>query len=824
MKYLNIGSIICFWLLACFSIAEFPTLNIYDEEIQEIDTSLAGQYKNLSDSSLLWGPYRSGLYFGVRPRIPRSLLSGLMWFNIDDFNGLRSMRHFYEQGDLMKKANWVYYDPRFGGRQVINDKQSHINLVIDFIKSEDGKSWGVKLRAKPHKGHENIKTCFVWYSALESDVTEIDILGHEKMSGLLSLDMERDPDSAYSEPIRLGGASEDLGLFSITINDGPSTNKHPKPQAKGRDIDSSLTHHVSLRIPNDQIWQAKDIFVTLLQDSLQQLAEERKQEQIPPFQSFTLRDLNKFDGNTHFIQKVYEGECEFDIIFENAMTPNHDKITTENFKSKLEIVLNKFHNKFSEKFSLKAPFDTEEYQPFAKEIVSGLLGGISYFYGNHLVDRETEFDDEGFEKFELMGKFEGPHELFTLVPSRPFFPRGFLWDEGFHLLPLLDYDSDLALEIIQSWFNLIDEDGWIAREQILGPESRARVPTDFQTQSPHIVNPPTLMLVFTYLLNNLQKDIDSPKVVEDYGSFTKDNLGDIVLNNPEVLTNYTKSIYPKLKSHYEMFRRTQKGFLEDLGRSSDLEAYRWRGRTVTHCLASGLDDYPRPLPPDIAELNVDLLSWIGVMTRSIKLIALVLDNEDDYQYYDTIENQIVENLNSIHWSEENGLYCDVSANEDDEEVHVCFEGYVSLFPFITKMMRSDDYERLEKIVDAISNPEGLWSDYGIRSISKSDPTYKTGEDYWRSPIWININYLVLDSLKHYYDDASVSIPESLKTKLATTYHDLRLNLVNNIFKEWKRTGFVWEQYDDMTGEAKGAKNFLGWTSSVVLMMKLPENL
>jgi Glycosyl hydrolase family 63 N-terminal domain len=36
-----------------------------------------------SNGSLLWGPYRPNLYFGVRPRIPRSLLAGLMWAKVD---------------------------------------------------------------------------------------------------------------------------------------------------------------------------------------------------------------------------------------------------------------------------------------------------------------------------------------------------------------------------------------------------------------------------------------------------------------------------------------------------------------------------------------------------------------------------------------------------------------------------------------------------------------------------------------------------------------------------------------------------------------------
>ena len=38
-----------------------------------------------SNASLLWGPYRPNLYFGVRPRIPKSLLAGLMWAKVNDF-------------------------------------------------------------------------------------------------------------------------------------------------------------------------------------------------------------------------------------------------------------------------------------------------------------------------------------------------------------------------------------------------------------------------------------------------------------------------------------------------------------------------------------------------------------------------------------------------------------------------------------------------------------------------------------------------------------------------------------------------------------------
>jgi mannosyl-oligosaccharide glucosidase len=38
-----------------------------------------------NNQSLLWGPYKSNLYFGVRPRIPKSLTAGLIWAKVDDY-------------------------------------------------------------------------------------------------------------------------------------------------------------------------------------------------------------------------------------------------------------------------------------------------------------------------------------------------------------------------------------------------------------------------------------------------------------------------------------------------------------------------------------------------------------------------------------------------------------------------------------------------------------------------------------------------------------------------------------------------------------------
>jgi len=54
------------------------------------------------------------------------------------------------------------------------------------------------------------------------------------------------------------------------------------------------------------------------------------------------------------------------------------------------------------------------------------------------------------------------------------------------------------------------------------------------------------------------------------------------------------------------------------------------------------------------------------------------------------------------------------------------------------------------------DPELLFSEDGIRSLSKDDPSYGTLDNYWRGPVWMPINYLILRACKkHYWQDEQV---------------------------------------------------------------------
>ena len=714
----------------------------------------------------------------------------------------------------MAGYGWDEYDVRHGGHQTIHDAGNAIDITTDFVKvpgGSHGGNWGVRIKGTPRENApEQLVTTVIFYAGME---------------GLGNLKVANEPDDLGIEgSVKLSGMSSGLGDFSLEITDGPNTNVHP-PASHETYIEKPLDRSIvdSVQIDEANLWQAKPLLFQQLKGEIERYVEKYGQEHAPPpWATFTIPN-NVQEGNLHFVQKVFVGAFEFDVLYSSndAPTPMTSTKLDEASKDTTDL----FTRRFKTLLAPKAPFDKPEYLKFAKSMFSNLVGGIGYFYGDAVVDRsnapEYEEENEGFWEEASEAKrregaviLEGPAELYTSIPSRPFFPRGFLWDEGFHLMPVADWDMDLTLDIVKSWFSLIDEDGWIGREQILGHEARSKVPAEFQVQYPHYANPPTLFMVLDSLLDKLMaKSAKGPSTSDPL-----DDVRNLYLQNKDEAQLYLHSIYPLLKRHYFWFRKTQKGEILAFDREafSKKEAYRWRGRTPTHILTSGLDDYPRPQPPHPGELHVDLISWMGMMTRSLRRIADYLGEADDSKEFANYEDAIVRNIDDLHWDSSAKTYCDATVDDYEESVHVCHKGYISIFPFLTGLLSANS-PRLGHILDLIGDPEEMWTDYGLRSLSKSDENYGTAENYWRSPIWVNINYLAIKAL---HDIAIVSGPHKAQAK--QLYTDLRKNLVTNVFNEWEKTGFAWEQYNPETGTGQRTQHFTGWTSLVVKIMNMPD--
>jgi len=132
-----------------------------------------------------------------------------------------------------------------------------------------------------------------------------------------------------------------------------------------------------------------------------------------------------------------------------------NRLGADNFVAEFAKHATNFGRTFRANFNFGSKWK-EHHEQFAMAALSNMIGGMAYFYGHSLVQKG---DDE------IRPNWDGP--LFTAVPSRSFFPRGFLWDEGFHQLLVSRFNPKISVDSICHWLDLLNEDGWIPREQIL---------------------------------------------------------------------------------------------------------------------------------------------------------------------------------------------------------------------------------------------------------------------------------------------------------------------------------------------------------------------
>ena len=612
---------------------------------------------------------------------------------------LVDLRHTCEQDEGMVGYGWTAYDVRTGGVQIVNDTGNQVDLITQFAKVSDGGSygrWGLRVKGIPRvDAHYHQKTTVIFYLGSEDPLSGLECMHGTNLS---------------NNDVVCNGTMNSLPDFRLQVTD--------------HGLDGNLFQNTSVKsltVPTATIWQAKSIFTDQLSGTG---SHDGLVADVPG------------KGNLHFVQKSFEGDLEFDILFSSNSIS--ETMTSTSLTEGIQDALYTFDKRFESVHAPQAPFQNKRYIEFSQSLLSNLMGGIGYFYGTSKVDITSAPGDIGAEATSAESdtvEEQGPSQLLSTVPSRPFFPRGFLWDEGFHLQVILDWDMDLALEIASSWFDLMDDDGWIAREQILGPEARSKVSPEFQTQHSNYANPPTLFLVIQAFVERLS------------GASSFSGAPSRYLSDPSAGKAFLEGIYPKLKKHYEWFCRTQAGNLTQyqvLG-SDFNQGYRWRGRTSPYILTSGLDDYPRAQPPHLEELHLDALCWVGSMAVALKRISTFLGEKEDQEVFSKHESGAVRSIDGIHWSEVNQAYCDATVVEEIQVELVCHKGYVSLFPFLVGLM-GPDHPHLGAVLDLIRNPDELWSPYGLRSLSPKDKHYGTGENYWRGPIWININYMVVQNL------------------------------------------------------------------------------
>jgi hypothetical protein len=182
--------------------------------------------------------------------------------------------------------------------------------------------------------------------------------------------------------------------------------------------------------------------------------------------------------------------------------------------------------------------------------------------------------------------------------------------------------------------------------------------------------------------------------------------------------------------------------------------------------------------------------------------------------------------------------------------------------------------RLEKLLKRLLDEKEFLSDYGIRSLSKYHEEhpfvfkhhghhqiqYESGESQsnmfggnsnWRGPIWMPLNYMIVQSLRKYYlfygDQYLYEFPTGSGKKMNLNqianeiskrliklfepnkkgkfqYHSEDENKVFTKNEHFKSEHFFYEFFDGDSGKGLGASHQTGWTALVAnLIMELEQN-
>lgn len=77
----------------------------------------------------------------------------------------------------------------------------------------------------------------------------------------------------------------------------------------------------------------------------------------------------------------------------------------------------------------------------------------------------------------------------------------------------------------------------------------------------------------------------------------------------------------------------------------------------------------------------------------------------------------------------------------------------------------------------------------------------------------SLNFSFMQALRYYE-----SVPGPYQTQAAELHIALRDNVLSTVESQYQTTGFLWENYDAITGKGRGTHPFTGWTSLIVLIL------
>ncbi len=216
-----------------------------------------------------------------------------------------------------------------------------------------------------------------------------------------------------------------------------------------------------------------------------------------------------------------------------------------------------------------------------------------------------------------------------------------------------------------------------------------------------------------------------------------------------------------------------------------------------------------------AIVAVDASVWAMREDEAMAAIAMHLGDKARVDQYRQAAEETRKAILGKLWSKQDGVFLNRGR---DSGAWVRVMSWTSFLPLAEGMVKPAEAERM--IRGHLLNPAEMRSEFGFRSLAKSDPSYNNEaiiDPYsnWRGPVWMNANYMEWIALQRYGFVAEA--------------HWLAVTLAGVEERDIAKWGSMHEDYSAETGDglaptiaqSKGGKfsGFVGWNLLVEDMLR-----
>ena len=341
----------------------------------------------------------------------------------------------------------------------------------------------------------------------------------------------------------------------------------------------------------------------------------------------------------------------------------------------------------------------------------------------NICDRDIELLERALDvlesnKYCIMNKFFDGKTMIS--PGIKNFHGIWNWDTAFHAVGVSRFDSKLATDQIEGFFDYMLEDGMLP--DLVDTDGKVKI---------HSSKPP----VFAWAAYEVYKHTND--------------------------VEFLKRIYNRLVLN-ERFWRTQRFdgklfYYDSYKKGTEQENLTWAK------WESGLDNSVRwdngiveYYPVD---LNCYMFSFYENMSKISRLIGASLEE------WDCKAKEIAILIEETFWNETVGAYTD--RNRFTNELSNC----ITPASFMPLFIKTASHERAESMAKMAADEQIFNSN--MPTVAYNNPEYS--QNYWRGPLWLNIAYFAAKGLKNY----GFSVADDIKENILSLVYGIKDGIFEN---------------------------------------------